>query len=77
MLTCKDTARLLAEDALGASRMERLGVRMHLLMCRFCRRYSAQLRAMGEACRDHVNATADDPVTLARLEQSILKRHRP
>ena len=77
MLTCKDVARLLAQDEMGASRVERSGVRVHLLMCRFCRRYKAQLGALGQGCREQFGAAADeDPEVLARLERSILKGHR-
>ena len=77
MLTCKDAARLLAKDELGASRVERVGLRVHLLMCRFCRRYKAQLGALGEGCREQFRVAADgDPEVLARLKRSILKGHR-
>ena len=77
MLTCKDAARLLAQDEMGASRVERVGLRVHLLMCRFCRRYKTQLGALGQGCREQFGAAADeDPEVLARLKRSILKRHR-
>ncbi len=68
MLTCKDAVRLLAQDEMGASRAERIGVRVHLLMCRFCRRYKAQLGALGEGCREQLGAASDeDPEVLSRL----------
>jgi hypothetical protein len=77
MPTCKDAARLLAQDEMGASRGERVGLRVHLLMCRFCRRYKAQLGALGEGCREQFGAAADeDPEVLANLERSILKGDR-
>lgn len=76
MLTCRDAARLLAQDGIGASRTDRVGLRFHLLMCRFCRRYKAQLGAIGEGCRDEVAAAKEDPAALARLERSILERRR-
>ena len=75
MLTCKGAARLLAQDEMGASRVERIGLRVHLLTCRFCRRYKAQLRAIGEGCRDEFAGAEEDPAVLARLERSILDRH--
>ena len=72
MLTCKNAARLLAQDEMGASRGKRVGLRVHLLMCRFCRRYKAQLGALGEGCREQFGAAVDeDREVLARLEQSI------
>lgn len=76
MLTCKDTARLLAQEELGASRLQRIELRVHLLMCRFCRRYKAQLRAIGEACREPVGVDEEDSAALARLERSLLDEHR-
>ena len=76
MLTCKDAARLLAQDALGASHFDRVRLRVHLLMCRFCRRYKRQLGAIGEGCRDDLTGVAEDQAALARLERSILERER-
>ncbi len=77
MLTCKAAARLLAQDGIGASRVERVGLRVHLLMCRFCRRYKAQLSAIGEGCRKQFGAaTDDDSAALARLERLILTGRR-
>ena len=75
MLTCKEVARLVTQDELGASRWQRIEVRMHLLMCRFCRRYRRQLRAIGEVARQEVGAATEDAATLARLERSILEQH--
>ena len=77
MVTCKDVARLLAQDEMGASRAERVGSRVHLLMCRFCRRYKAQLGALGKGCREQFGSAADEDLeVLARLERSILKGRR-
>lgn len=75
MLTCQEVARLVAQDELGASRWQRIEVRLHLLMCRFCRRYRAQLRAIGDVSRQVFGAATEDASTLARLERSILERH--
>lgn len=76
MLTCKEAARLLAQDELGTSTRERIGLRAHLLMCRFCRRYRAQLRAIGDICRQQFATATEDTAVLVRLEHSILKQHR-
>lgn len=45
--TCEDSARLQSE-ALDRrlSRLERLGLRLHLLICKLCRNYSRQLRLL-------------------------------
>ena len=77
MLTCKEVARLVAEDELGASRWDRAGLRLHLLMCRFCRRYKAQLRAVGDVFREQLATASEDPSNLVRLERAIMERHCP
>ena len=51
MLSCKQVTRLVSlsyEKRL--SWPERVGVRMHLLMCRFCRRFAQQMRFLHAAC---------------------------
>jgi len=53
MLKCNEVTRLYASDAArSASLRKRLALRIHLLMCRHCRRYVRELRAIGEAVRD-------------------------
>jgi hypothetical protein len=52
MLTCKDATRLISESMdhtlpLG----KRVGVRLHLLICRFCARYERQLHLIRETVR--------------------------
>ncbi|MGD9524826.1 MAG: hypothetical protein AB7N73_08430 [Gemmatimonadales bacterium] len=52
MLACRDVTRLVASDALStAGWRTRLAVRIHQAMCRHCRRYARQLRAIGDAAR--------------------------
>ena len=75
MLNCKEIARLLASDGLeGASLSERARVRLHLLMCRHCREYAAQLRAVGTAGRELWGTCAEEHEVLQNLERSILHR---
>ena len=75
MMTCREVANLIASDGLeGAWWGRRLGVRMHFLMCRHCRRYAAQLRAIGACARKRWGPEAEDSDTLQRLERDILKR---
>ena len=74
MLTCKEVADLIASEALVSTGLpKRALVRLHLLMCRDCRGYAAQLRAIGLAGRDRWKAPSDAP-TLERLQRSILDR---
>ncbi len=50
MPTCKEVTRAIASDELAtAGRLRRGAVRMHLLRGRHCRRYAAQIRAIGMA----------------------------
>ena len=73
MLSCKDVARKIASDEFSeAGWRERLAVRLHLLGCRYCRRYAAQLRAIGAAARDLWGPRSQDPRALKRLESQIL-----
>ncbi len=77
MMTCREVASLIASDGLeGAWWGRRLGVRLHLLMCRHCRRYAEQLRAIGAGARKHWGRQAEDPKTLQRLERDILERSK-
>ncbi len=73
MLSCREVVRLIASDELAAAGWRRrLAVRLHWLMCRYCRRYAAQLRAIGEATRKLLEGGEADPTRLARLEGRIL-----
>ena len=75
MLSCKEVARKIASDELAEARWrERLGVRLHLLLCRHCRRYKAQLRSIGTAARNLWGLHSEDPPNLERLERQILER---
>ena len=50
MPTCQQVAREIASDELAtASWRRRSAVRIHLLLCRHCRRYARQMRAIGSA----------------------------
>ena len=74
MLRCKETARILASDALDDLAWgRRLALRVHLLMCRHCRRYARQLRAIGAAARSLWGEESVDPSTLEGLERDILR----
>ena len=75
MLSCKELARKIASDELAqAGWSERAAIRFHLLMCRRCRRYVAQLQAIGASARVLWGAGCEDPNTMERLESKILER---
>ncbi|MGB3565088.1 MAG: hypothetical protein WBH85_15205 [Thermoanaerobaculia bacterium] len=73
MPTCREVSRSIAADELPAAGWRRrLSTKLHLLMCRHCRRYSRQLRAMGEAARHILSDKSPDPAAHQRLRSSIL-----
>ncbi len=74
MLTCKEVTKAIATDELSeAGIRRRLAVRLHLLQCRYCRRYAAQIRAIGEAARG-LFGQATDSGSLEDLKARILSQ---
>ena len=68
MLTCKEMATAIGRDEWRtASWRRRLALRLHLLMCSACRRYAAQIRAIGTAARSLLRERGEDPAVLERL----------
>jgi len=58
MLTCKDVTRLISDSMDRSLPLgKRIGVRLHLMICRFCARYERQLLLI----RDTVRRIADPP----------------
>ncbi len=75
MLNCKEVGRLIASDELAdAVWSDRALVQLHLLMCRDCRGYAAQLRAIGAAARDRSELDGVDRASFEKLQSSILER---
>ncbi|MEE8278465.1 MAG: anti-sigma factor [Thermoanaerobaculia bacterium] len=75
MPTCKEVSTAIASEEIESfGWRRRLVVWMHLLMCRHCRRYAAQMRAIGAAARDLVLGRGEDPDMLQELERRILER---
>lgn len=75
---CREASRLQSdtlEQALPLAR--RVGLRIHLLLCRWCRRYGEQLRFLRHAVREHpeqVNAASPhslSPEARERLKQAL------
>jgi len=70
MLRCRDVTELVGTDRIeDASLGQRLGVRLHLLMCRHCRAYVRSLRQLADAARRlaRVEPAADE----ARVEEIL------
>ena len=75
MPNCQEIARLIASEELAdAGWLYRALVRLHLLRCRDCGAYAAQLRAIGAAARDRWHSGVADNASFDELERSILKR---
>ena len=52
--TCREVTRLQSEALDGnLSFARRAGLRLHLFVCRWCRRYGKQIRFLREAMHDH------------------------
>lgn len=78
MPRCKEVSRSIAADELStAGWSQRLSTKLHLLMCRHCRRYARQLRVIGEAARQVFSDTSPDSAARERLRSSILDRIPP
>jgi len=61
MLSCKDVTKLLSESMDRSLPLgKRVGVRFHLLICRFCARYDRQLLLIRETVR-RLATTEDIP----------------
>ena len=61
MLSCKDVTRLISESMDRSLPLgKRIGVRFHLLICKFCERYERQLLQIRETVRRLV-ATEETP----------------
>lgn len=73
MQRCEDITRAVASGALrGASWRRRVAARIHLLMCRACRRYARELRAIGEAVRRDAAAQRVGPDQVERLVRAVV-----
>ncbi len=53
MIRCKEVATLISTDALQALDVwQRLSVRLHVMMCRHCRRFARQVALVGRMARE-------------------------
>jgi len=76
MLRCKQVTTMVAHDDLvDAGAWLRLRVRLHLMICRHCARYAAQIRELGERMRERFTHE-DEPVDAEALQRRILDSAR-
>ncbi len=75
MLRCSEIARIVASDEFrDAGWIRRLSLRMHLAMCRHCRRYARQINLLGAEARRSWTATDADESALQRIEETLRNR---
>jgi hypothetical protein len=74
--TCRDVARLQSESLdHSLSFPKRLGMRVHLLVCSWCRRYGKQIHFLQQAVREHPDElTQSHPHVLSPEARERLKR---
>jgi hypothetical protein len=72
MLRCKQVSTLVAGDGLtGAGAWLRFRVHLHLVMCRHCARYAAQIRMLGARARECFGRAYGQP-GIEELQRRIL-----
>jgi len=76
--SCKEATRLQSEAMdRKLSLFERLGLRLHLCLCKWCRRYGAQLKFLRSAahqCEEHASAEVPQrlsPEARERIKQKL------
>jgi len=73
---CREASRLQSElfDH-PLTPLQRVGLRVHLLLCKWCRRYGQQLRFLRRAAHEHPDEVAEaTSSTLSREARERLKR---
>ena len=73
---CREASRL-QSDALNhpLTPLQRFGLRMHLMLCKWCRRYGKQIRFLRHATHEHPEQmTEASPSTLSPETRQRLKR---
>jgi len=75
MMSCKDVHELVSSEAQAeAGLRRRIGLRLHLFMCKHCRAYVGQIRAIGDGARKLFREGPWDRDALDRLQADILRR---
>jgi len=72
---CREASRVqseLLDHPLPASR--RLGLGLHLLVCKWCRRYGRQIRFLGHAAREHQDELLKSDCGLSPEAHDRIKR---
>ncbi len=76
MLSCKEAAGLVSKSLdTRLSWRERAALRMHIAICRMCRNYQKQLRAMTKAVRKSSAEAWLPPLRLSEEAKQRILRH--
>ncbi len=68
MYRCSDVVRLISSDEyLAACALKKLGIRLHLAMCKHCTRYVRQLDALAAALRKIGDGIATSELENAKI----------
>ena len=75
MLKCNQVSHLVSTgEVTELGFMKKMELRMHLFMCGHCRRYVAQIQAIGQAARDMARQTDARTDQLEHMEKEIKSR---
>lgn len=75
MLSCKQVATALSSGELeGAGPHHRLSIWFHLVICKYCRAYARQIRALGDATKRLLGSESTRSEELERLEERLVER---
>lgn len=78
MLRCSEVTQLCAsEDIRRAPLRTRMAVRIHLMMCRYCRRYVKELALIGHAARGLQREVPDEVGRHEALIRRVLSDTSP
>ena len=78
--SCKQASRLQSESQdRPLTFFESFGLRIHLFLCKWCRRYGEQLKFLQNAahqCEDHQSAHTLSPEARARIKQRLQSENK-
>ena len=75
MLTCKDVSKLVSESLEHELPFrQRLGVRIHLMMCSLCRKYNRQSLLLRELFQRMARSEEDQPFSGPHLPEATRER---
>jgi hypothetical protein len=75
-LNCREATRAQSDALQGPlSPARRIGLSLHLLLCKWCRRYGRQIRFLHEAAREHGEELAEaSPQALSNAARTRIKQ---